>query len=181
MSTLSNVDLLPADVKAWLDRELPKRRFRDYAQLAQLLTEQGCQVSKSGLHRYGQRLRRKTELVQATTEAARIINEAAPDEADERSAAVVSLVQSEIFEVLLALQEAQTEGDATKRLKLLAMGAKGIADLTKASVIQKKWASTVRARVEAAAANVEKITKTKGLSAETVAQIRNEIIGIAAL
>ena len=61
----------------------------------------------------------------------------------------------------------------------LAKLAKAVAELGKASVMQKRWLSEVRAKAEAAAANVEKIAKKGGLSSDSVEQLRREILGIA--
>ncbi|MCY1381648.1 hypothetical protein D9M69_695810 [compost metagenome] len=58
--------------------------------------------------------------------------------------------------------------------------AKAVAELGRASVVQKKWAAEVRTKAEAAASQVEKIARKGGLNAETVAEIRREILGVAA-
>ncbi|MGK4383426.1 phage protein Gp27 family protein [Ectopseudomonas oleovorans] len=55
--------------------------------------------------------------------------------------------------------------------------AKAVAELGRASVVQKKWQSEVRSKAEAAAAQVEKIARKGGLNADTVAEIRREILG----
>ncbi|WP_308170827.1 phage protein Gp27 family protein [Ralstonia syzygii] len=44
---------------------------------------------------------------------------------------------------------------------------------------QKRFRQEVQARAEAAAANIEKIAKKGGLSAESVDALRREILGIA--
>ena len=57
--------------------------------------------------------------------------------------------------------------------------AKAVAELGRASVVQKKWQAEVRTKAEAAASQVEKIAKKGGLDADTVAEIRREILGVA--
>ena len=109
MPAPSKIDLLPAATRAELNRQLVKRAFSDYEALAVWLAGQGFQIGKSTVGRYGQKLERKLEAIRASTEAARSIAEAAPDDADLRSAAVMSLVQTEIFDVLVNLQEASDE------------------------------------------------------------------------
>jgi len=93
---------------------------------------------------------------------------------------VIALVQTELFESIINLQEAGDEGlEPAERIGLLSGAAKNIATLARASVNQKKFRLEVQARAEAAAANVEKIAKKGGLSAESVAALRREILGIA--
>jgi hypothetical protein len=78
------------------------------------------------------------------------------------------------------LQEAGQEDVAqAERITLLSAAAKNIATLARASVNQKKFRHAVQLRIEAAAANVERIAQKGGLSAETVDALRREILGIA--
>lgn len=174
------VDGLPPEVRAWLDKALMQDNFSGYALLEEALKERGHQISKSALHRYGQKIERRFAAIKASTEAARLLTEGAADDQDARSEAIIALVQTEMFEGILALQEATEEGvDPKERLNLLSAAAKNIATLTRASVNLKKFQTEVRARTEAAAANVEKIAKKGGLSADSVAALRREILGIA--
>lgn len=146
MPAPSKIELLPEAIRAELNRQLVKRAFSDYEALAKWLAEQGFQIGKSTVGRYGQKLERKLDAIRASTEAARSIADAAPDDADLRSAAVMSLVQTEIFDVLVNLQEASDEDvDQVTRVKLLSHAAKNIATLSRASVNQKKWAHELRA------------------------------------
>jgi hypothetical protein len=55
-----------------------------------------------------------------------MIADAAPDDSDMRSAAVLSLVQTELFNALVALQEADNEdADPADRIMLMAKAGKG--------------------------------------------------------
>lgn len=180
MPAPSKIDLLPAATRAELNRQLVKRAFSDYEALAVWLAGQGFQIGKSTVGRYGQKLERKLEAIRASTEAARSIAEAAPDDADLRSAAVMSLVQTEIFDVLVNLQEASDEDvDQVTRVKLLSHAAKNIATLSRASVNQKKWSLEVRGRASAVADEVTKAARQAGMSAETAETWRKKILGIA--
>ncbi|EOC4155598.1 DUF3486 family protein, partial [Acinetobacter baumannii] len=144
-----------------------------------ILQERGYDISKSSVHRYGQKVEQKLAAVQASTQAAMMIADAAPDDSDMRSSAVLSLVQTELFNALIALQESENpEADPADRIMLMAKAGKGIAEIAKASVNQKKWESEVKERVQAAAKAVDKIAKKGGLSAETAAEIRKQILGI---
>lgn len=177
----SKVGALPADARSWLDGELVKRQFADYEELAALLAEQGFEISKSAVHRYGEKLERKLARIAASTDAAKAIAATTPDAEDARSAALIGLTQTELFDVLLTLQES-TEADAPTRVKLLARAATSVARLTRASAAQKRFADEVRERLNqqksAAADKVAALGKKAGLSPEVANQIRAQILGI---
>lgn len=90
-----------------------------------------------------------------------------------------------LFEWMKAVDDAEKHGIAVlsvlapKRLALIASCSKGIAEITKASVNQKKWQLEVQDKVEKAAKAVEKIAKKGGLSDKTATEIRKQILGIA--
>lgn len=181
MPAPAKIALLPEDVRQALDQRLVGNAFSDYHALAAWLAEQGYEIGKSAIHNYGQGLKRKLAAIKASTEAARLIAESSPDDEDRRSEAVMSLLQSEMFTVLVNLQDAEDEEeDSAARVKLLSTAARATAALSRASVNQKKWAQDVRNRAEAAAAAVDTIARKGGLSADTAAAIRREILGIAA-
>jgi hypothetical protein len=178
------VEGLPQDIRRWLDTQLSKGNFSGYQQLEAELKERGFHIGKSSIHRYGQQLESKLAAIKASTEAARAIAEAAPDDADLRSSAVISLVQTEVFDVLVQLQEAEAIEDPVERLRLMRGAAKSIAELSRASVNQKKWQTQVEARIreeerEKAAQTVEASAKAAGVSPETIAIIRRDILGMA--
>lgn len=179
MARESSIDQLADGDKAWLDKRFMDQGFCGYEEIANILQERGYNVSKSSVHRYGQKVEQKLAAVQASTQAAIMIAEAAPDDSDMRSSAVLSLVQTELFNALIALQESDNpDANPADRIKLIAQAGKGIAEIAKASVNQKKWESEVKDRVQAAAKAVDKIAKKGGLSAETAAEIRKQILGI---
>ena len=182
MARESSIDQLSNDDKAWLDKRFMDQGFCGYEEIAAILQERGYNVSKSSVHRYGQKVEQKLAAVQASTQAAMMIAEAAPDDSDMRSSAVLSLVQTELFNALVALQEADNEdADPADRIMLMAKAGKGIAEIAKASVNQKKWESEVKERVQAAAKAVEKIVKKGGMSKDTVDEVKKEILGIIGL
>ncbi len=180
MGRETSIDQLAADDKNWLDKRFMDQGFCGYEEISRILQERGYDISKSSVHRYGQKVEQKLAAVKASTQAAMMIAEAAPDDSDLRSSAVLSLVQTEMFNALIALQESENpDADPADRIMLMAKAGKGIAEIAKASVNQKKWESDVRVRVESAAKAVEKIVKKGGLSKETAEEIRKQILGIA--
>jgi len=179
MPKRSKVEALPAEVKAWLDRVLAERNFAGYEELEAELARIGHLIGKSSLHRYGSKLEAKLAAIKASTQAAAAIAEAAPDDADLRSAAVISMIQTEVFDVLVQLQDAEAQANPMARAKLLAQVAKNVATLTRASIHQKKHEMEVRTRVQAAADKIAATAKRGGLSQNAVDEIRREILGIA--
>jgi hypothetical protein len=180
MARRSTIDELPDDMRRWLERALTDSNFSGYKELEAILKDKGYQISKSSIHRYGQKIERRFAAIKASTEAARLLTEGAADDQDARSEAIIALVQTELFDSILTLQEASDEEtDPSDRIGLLSKAAKNIATLARASVNQKKFRLEVQARAEAAATAVEKVVKKNGLSEAAVDQIRREILGIA--
>ena len=170
MPPRSKVAGMPAEIKEWLDRALAENNFSDYELLAEELKARGYAISKSALHRYGQAFEIRLSALKMASEQARAVVAAAPDEEGAVNEALMRLVQDHLFKLLMA-----EEGEFD-----LPKVARAVAELGRATVTQKKWQAEVRARAEAAAAAVEKIAKKGGLSAESVDQLRREILGIAA-
>lgn len=187
MGRKSTISRLPPEVKAFIEGQLAEGRFTLDELIAHLHErfpshqQAGELPSRAAVHRYGQKLERRLSAIRASTEAAKIISAQAGDNEDARSEALTALVQTELFEAILNLQEADDpEADAGDRVSMLSTAAKNIATLTRSSVGLKKFQSEVRDRAQAAADNVEKIAKKGGLSAESVDALKREILGIAA-
>lgn len=184
MPRRSKISQLPEQIRKWLKDQLIARNFSGYetltAEANEMLAASGYELrfSKSAAHNYGSQLERELSRIKASTEAARMIAEAAPDEADQRSAAVISMIQTQVFDMLVSLQEI-ADADPAKRAKLLSTLAKNMATLARASVNQKRWQVEVAARTQAAADRVAAMAKKGGLSASAIDSIKREILGIA--
>ncbi len=180
MARRSAIDGLPEEVRRWLDRALSSKGFAQYQLLEQLLRDKGYSVSKSAIHRYGQKLERRLAAIKASTEAAKLLADASPDDQDTRSEALTALIQTELFETIINLQEA-SEGDLdpADRVKMLSNAAKNIATLTRSSVNLKRF--QVEARKEAAdraVAAAEKALNEEVDRAAVLKRIREEVYGI---
>ncbi len=180
MGRRAAIETMPVEARRWLERALTERSFSGYAELESLARERGFVLSRSAIHRYGQKMERRFAAIKASTEAARMLTEGAADDQDARSEAVIALVQTELFESILNLQEASEEEiSAEDRIGLLSKAAKNIATLARASVTLKKFQVEVRDRVKAAADAVGKIAKGGGVSDETLRLIEEQVLGIA--
>jgi len=181
MGRESSVTALPEETREALNRELAARNFTGYAELEDWLRGQGFEISKSAIHRYGQKIERRMAAIRASTEAAKFITEAAGDDADARSEAVIALVQTEMFDSIIAIQDADDEElTPADRLGMMSKAAKNIATLARASIAQKEFKTKVLARAQEAAEKVAKLAKKGGMSAATVDEIKRSILGIAA-
>jgi len=177
----SKVKQLPPEVREWLDVTLAEKNFAGYKQLVDELSKRGHIVSKSSVHRYGANLEKRLDAIRASTEAARQIASMAPDDADLRSGAVMSLLQTDIFDVIMRSQAMNDDiKDPAKKMKLLSSLATSVAKLARASIHQKKHEIETRAKTEAAADKVARLAKKGGMSASTVDEIKRAVLGIAA-
>lgn len=174
MGRRSKIDGLPPALKAELERLLLDKSHGGYEALAQWLSDQGYTLGKSSLHRYDQRLQRVMGQIRASAEAARLMAQAAPDEADEHSAAVIRMVQSALFDAMLRVREAEG-AEPAEQVKLLSSAARAIAEASRASIGQKRWADEVRAKLE----EVERVAQKAGkrLDAETLRVVKEGLYG----
>lgn len=187
MARRSSIEGLPEDVRRWLERALTDSNFSGYHALEEMLRGKGFAISKSAIHRYGQKIERRYAAIKASTEAARMLTEGAADDQDARSEAVIALVQTELFESILNLQEAGDEDvDPAERLSMLSAAAKNIATLARASVNQKKFRLDEQARIAKAAREqqlaeqserLEEARGADGMSEQMEARIRRILLG----
>ncbi|UCV13803.1 DUF3486 family protein [Quatrionicoccus australiensis] len=176
MARESAVSALPREVQDQLNRQLIDQNFTGYEDFETWLRNLGYEISKSSIHRYGQKIERRMAAIRASTEAAKFITEAAGDDQDARSEAVIALVQSEMFDSIIAIQEAGDEDDeklsAAERIGLMSAAAKNIATLTRASIAQKEFKTKVLAKVseDAFKAAISGAT-AEGLTPEQAARV----------
>lgn len=185
MGRKSSIDRLDPEIKAYIQAQLAvgactlDELIADLQERFPIAAAAEKLPSRSAVGRYGQKLQSRLAAVRATTEAAKIIQQHAGDDMDARSGALTAMVQSELFESILALQEAQEEGvDPGKRVELLSKAAKNIATLTRSSINLKEFQARAEKRaLEAAAVVAESAAKKQGLSNAGVAALREAIMG----
>ncbi|TCW31428.1 phage protein Gp27 family protein [Gulbenkiania mobilis] len=174
MARRPKIDSLPADLKTQLERLLLDKTHGGYMALSAWLKEQGFEISHAAVHRYDQRLQNVMSRIKASTEAARLIAQSAPDEADEHSAAVLRMVQSSLFEAMTRVTEAQ-DADPADQVKILSQAARAIAEASRASIGQKKWADEVKTKLDAIEREAGRAGRT--LDAETLRAVREGLYG----
>lgn len=150
MGRKSSISRLPAEIKAYIEAMLATgsqtldELIKDLQ--ARFPAEASAEVlpSRSALQRYGSKLDRRLAAIKASTEAAKLIQAQAGDDKDARSEALTALVQTELFEAILALQEADDpESDPADRIAMLSNAAKNIAPLIRSSVNLKQFQAKV--------------------------------------
>lgn len=173
MHRRSKVEQLPADMKAWLDQALVQNNFSQYELLSAELKKRGCEISKTGLHRYGQEFEERLKTLRMVTEQARAVVQASPDDDGAVNDALVRLTQEKMFGILM---EINVDPDTVDLAKL----ARAVAELGKASVAQKRWQMEARKQaLEEAAKEAGIAAKSVGLTDDAVDQIKRRILGIA--
>lgn len=162
-----------------LDRKLVSGGFAGYEALSAWIEEQGFEISKSALHRYGQDFEERLGALKLATEQARAIVAESGDDEGAVNEALIRLLQERLFGVLMDLN---MEGEvAQKNLpEILSKISRAIADVGRASVQQKKFRQEVQARAKATAEEAVATVKRAGLSDEAAEQIKKSILGIAA-
>ena len=189
MARKSSISRLPVEIKSYIEAMLATgaqtldELISDLQARYPAEASAGTLPSRSAVGRYGQKLDRRLAAIRASTEAAKLIQAQAGDDKDARSEALTALVQTELFEAILSLQEAEDEEtDAESRVAMLSAAAKNIATLTRSSVNLKQF----QAKVEEAArqrlldeqrAKLEAMPNKGGVTPETKASIR-EALGI---
>jgi len=168
----SSVELLPDEVRQELETRLIQGGFSGYVELAEWLNEQGFEISKSSVHRYGKKFEDKLRALKVATDQAKAIAEASEDDAGAMNDAIIRLVQTKTFELLVELN---ADDKALPRIGQM------VAKLAQAAVRQKRWAKEMEGKVikqtqENAARAVEKEAKRQGTSAKTIDALRAAIM-----
>lgn len=173
MPVRSAVMSLPEAAKTELDRRLVQSGFANYQGLSDWLAEQGFEISKSSIHRYGQEFEAKLSALKVATQQAQAISEAVGDDENALGDALVRLAQEKAFQVLM-----QLNAEDVQSIDLVKM-SRAIADLNRSAVQQKKWMGEVKAKALDVAESVVNEVEKRGLSPTFAEQIRAQILGIA--
>ena len=113
MAPRSALAVLPPEIKQEFERRLTENGFQNYTELTEWLNEQGFQISRSAVHRYGQKIERRFAAIKDSTEAARLIADHASDEGDSRSEALMAMLQTELFNAMVEIGEIDETRAAT--------------------------------------------------------------------
>lgn len=168
MGQRSKILDLPAQTRAELDAKLITGGFRGYEQLEAWLEQQGFEVGKSSIHRYGSRLEERLNSLKAATDQAKALVAASPDDEGAMNEAVIRLAQEKIFTLLMEMELDPESADFAKILKAMS-------PIVRASLATKKYAAEVRAKTASA---VEELVHAQGMSEEQADFWRRKFLGI---
>jgi len=171
MPPRSKVKSLPESVRKDLDRKLVENGFQDYEDLSAWLMEQGYDISKSSIHRYGKGFEDRLEALRIATAQAKEIVAATGDDEGALGDALTSLIQEKAFQVLTEMDMDEQEVNFTTLMR-------AVADVQRSSVQQKKFMADMRQRAQEAADKAEEVAREEGLSDEAFETIRAQILGI---
>jgi hypothetical protein len=167
----SKVIDLPIDIRQELERRLMANAFSDYEGLSAWLAEQGYELSRSAVHRYGQSFEDRVGALRLATEQARVLCESSPDDDGVMGEALMRLAQERMFGLLVEMEVDPEKVDITKLVR-------SISELSRSQVGLKQYQSKVRAQVDAAKKALDSAAKSGGISAETRQIIERELLGI---
>lgn len=168
MPQRSAVSQLPEDVRKALEQRLIKSGFAGYEDLSDWLADQGFEISRSAIQRYGQKFEERLSSLKLATDQAKAIATASEDDEGAMNEALIRLVQERLFTILV-----ETEQETPNLAKI----ARASADLVRSSITQKKFAEQVRAQLTQKA---DEFASRNGLTASQTEELRRELLGVVA-
>lgn len=171
MPPRGKVESLPKEVKAWLDKALIEGNFSGYELLATELKGKGCDISRSGVHRYGKEFAERIEGIKKSTEMAKMLASEAGDDEGALNDALVRILQDKLFNIVMEMKIDPAKIN-------VASLSKSIADLARASISQKKYMAEVREKAKMAVDSIKDKAKAGGLSEDVIRQIEEQVLGI---
>lgn len=181
MAKRSKVFDLPPEVRESLNERLVGSGFQGYQELAEWLTDQGHEISRSSVQRYGQDLQEEFEeamgSVRKTTEMAKAMADAVEDDEGHLIDATARIVQEQLLRISLELRKAESSPeDAAHNLGKI---SKALSSLGRVSIAQKKHARDIRAQaLEEAAGVVEETARAQGMDEDQAKFWRQKVLGI---
>lgn len=170
MPVRSKISQLPEDVATELDAKLLASGFSDMQGLSDWLKGKGFEISKTSVNNYSQDFEARMGALRQVTRQAQAIVAESPDEVGAVNDALIRLVQEKVFSLLLNLEVEMQSGDVAKITR-------AIADLSRASISQKRLIKEIREEERQRAAELAVgAAKKAGASEELRAQIA-EILG----
>jgi hypothetical protein len=178
---------LPKELREELERKLREEDFESYRELSKWLAGNRYEVSHAALQMHHVKFEQHLEAIKLATAQAREIVAASPDDDNQISEALMRLVQTALFDVLVDLitqRKARAKSEPGKNppnMNVTVLG-RTVANLGRAAIAQKKWIAQTRAvvreKVGEAKETLSKAEKGAGLSGEAAEKIRAALAGI---
>ncbi|MCU0842801.1 MAG: DUF3486 family protein [Thiobacillaceae bacterium] len=178
---------LPTAVRDELNSRLIANGFGDYAALSAWLADAGYEISKSALHRWGDKLEQEFAGAMADARRAAELGRAlaGDDDGTGLRRATTALAQETLLRVLMGLRQAEDaaardggEVDPVALARSLSLVTRSLADLGRLGLADTKYA-TEQAKLALAAASdaAASTARGQGLSADGIAALRAAIMG----
>lgn len=168
MGQRSKVTGLPPEMREALDSRLLAGGFAGYVPLQDWLRAQGYDISKSSLHRYGTKLEERMAALKRSTDQAKALVAASPDEAGDMGEALMRLMSEKLFTLLMEMEVDPESADLGKI-------AKALAPLMRAQIAMKKFAAEVRAKTSDV---VDELVQAQGMNEEQARMWRAKFLGV---
>ena len=186
-NTKSKIQQLPDDIRSQLSAMLRSGSMSQKSILTEvnkLIIESGLppeeQISRTGLNRFFKRTEAAGSRIARAREMADVLTSKLGDAPTSQIGNLMSEnMKTMAFETSMALMEATEDGEMIdiKQFNQLALAYQRI---SQSSILNQKLEKEIRAAFAAEAATAaEKIVKQAGLTAETAADIKRQILGIA--
>ena len=178
------IDLLPESVKDELNEKLIANGFGNLVELSGWLAEQGYQISKSAVGVYSQGLKSSMEKSLGRARERMAIAKALKGASDEDKAALMEANEMVAMDQIMDMFDLMGGLEPGERMAALPKLVRAVADLNRSAVGSAKWKREFeaeireKAKLEAAEA-AAKTAKDAGVSAETIARIRRDVLGMA--
>nr|WP_113865492.1 DUF3486 family protein [Brenneria salicis]NMN90541.1 uncharacterized protein DUF3486 [Brenneria salicis ATCC 15712 = DSM 30166]RBP64871.1 uncharacterized protein DUF3486 [Brenneria salicis ATCC 15712 = DSM 30166]RLM31589.1 hypothetical protein BHG07_04850 [Brenneria salicis ATCC 15712 = DSM 30166] len=184
----SKIDLLPPVIRDALHQMLRDKQYTQ-EQIREAINElidehnlpDDMQLSRTGLNRYASRMEKIGSRIRASREMADVwVARLGTSPTTDVGKLLMEFVKTLAFETSMTLAEESEEGKKAVEPKALGQLALVAQRLESAAMASHKREKEIRqAFAEEAAAQTEKIVSQAGLSADKVADIKKQILGIA--
>jgi Protein of unknown function (DUF3486) len=172
---------MPRDLKEQLDKFLGEGEMHTSLQLCKWLRDNGFEISHRCIDDYRHKFERQLDSIRLATEQARIVCEQFKGDDAQMQAALMRLVQTRLFEILVVAKEKETSRKKRTSPTLAAVNvaalARCVSGLVKAETDHQRWTERTRAGVAAAEKKLEE-AQAKGLSKDAAQQIKAVLMEI---
>jgi hypothetical protein len=175
------VKRMPRDLKDQLDKFLSEGTMHTSLQLRKWLADNKFEISRRCIDDYRHKFERQLDSVRLATEQARIVCDQFKDDDEQMQSALMRLVQTRLFEILVVAKEKETTQKKRTSPTVAAVNvaalARCVSGLVKAETEHRKLLDHTRAGVAAAEKKLEEAT-AKGLSKDAAQQIKAVLMEI---
>jgi hypothetical protein len=172
---------MPRDLKAQLDKFLSEGTMHTSLQLCKWLADNKFEISHRCIDDYRHKFERQLDSVRLATEQARIVCEQFKGDDAQMQSALMRLVQTRLFEILVVAKEKETSRKQRTSPTVAAVNvaalARCVSGLVKAETEHRRLVEHMRAGVAAAEQKVEE-ARAKGLSKDAAQQIKAVLMEI---